>query len=244
MNAPPHAYASRSAPRAGAGQAWMISLADLLALMLTFFVLLFSMNAVQYADWQPVVSSFRKQFNPRAAEVRPEPDRDVAVRRFLAAGASLDYLAAIFRDKLATPEWRGAHLTRLADRIVLSLPADLVFESGRTEPGAQAVALIAALSEHLAQIANRIEIAGHSDPAPVGAASPYASNWELSLRRAAAVADRFRASGYPRPVRVLGYADGRFDDLSPDLPVDERNRLARRVDIAILADGQEVSDAP
>ena len=242
MSAPPSPGAARQA--SGAGQAWMISLADLLALMLTFFVLLFSMNAVQYADWQPVVSSFRKQFNPRAAEVRPTPDQGTSIGRFVATGASLDYLAAIFRDKLVAPEWRGARLTRLADRIVLSLPADLVFESGRAEPGEQATALIAALSEHLAQIGNRIEIAGHSDPAPTGAASPYASNWELSLHRAAAVGERFRAAGYPRPIRVVGYADGRFGDLSPDLPVDERNRLARRVDIAILADGQEVSDAP
>ena len=243
MSAAPQPGPARTTA-SGAGQAWMISLADLLALMLTFFVLLFSMNAVQYADWQPVVSSFRKQFNPRAAEVRSEPDQGIAVRGYVASATSLDYLAAIFRDKLAAPEWHGARLTRLADRIVLSLPSDLVFGSGRSEPGAQARALITALSEQLAQLGNRIEIAGHTDPAPIGSASPYASNWELSLHRAAAVAERFRASGYARPIRVVGYADSRFGDLSPALPRDERTRLARRVDIVIVADGEEVSDAP
>jgi len=223
-------------------QAWMVSLADLLALMLTFFVLLFSMNAVQFANWQPVVSSFRKQFNPSAAPVEARPVTGIEARQFVAWGASLDYLAAILRERLSAPEWHGARLSRLADRLVVSLPADLVFDSGAVMPAPRARALISALSEHLAQLGNRLEVAGHTDPEPVSGAR-FASNWALSLSRAQAVAEAFRAAGYPRPLRIVGYADTRYGDLSPALSAEERQRLARRVDIVIVAESVEQGDA-
>jgi len=86
----------------------------------------------------------------------------------------------------------------------------------------------------LRNIGNQIEINGHTDPVPA-TGGEYASNWELSVARAAAVANALRRSGYAEDIIALGFADSRFSQL-PDLPTDQRNALGRRVDIVVLPD--------
>lgn len=219
--------------------AWMISLADLLALLLTFFVMMFSMNAVQDAEWQAVVSSFRKQFNPHEARVSPQAEPDAqAVRRPVAWGTGLDYLAALLANKTRGADWPEVHVTRLADRVVLSLPGDLIFEPGSAILQAGAQAPLAILAEQLGGLANAIEIQGHSDPSPVRGGDAGA-NLDLSLRRAEAVAGALQAAGYGAAPDAIGFADGRYGDLDPGLEPELRARLARRVDIAIIAHATE-----
>lgn len=214
--------------------AWMTTFADLLALLLTFFVLLFSMNTVQDAQWRSVVRALKLQFAPHEARILrvPEPEAE-AIKRFVRQAKSLDYLAALFRHKLSDDaRWQGARLSRLGDRVVLSLPADLVFDSGSAALTADARNLLGDLGELLRSLDNAISVAGHTDPAPISGGR-YASNWDLSLRRAEAVAAALREAGYGRPVTALGYGDGRFSDLSSALTEAERFRLARRVDVVV-----------
>ncbi len=49
---------------------WMVIFADLLALLLTFFVLMFSMSSVQVAEWQAIVTSLSENLNPERARVQ------------------------------------------------------------------------------------------------------------------------------------------------------------------------------
>ena len=44
--------------------AWMVTFADLTALMLTFFVLLFSMSKVETSHWEAIVDSLKHELNP------------------------------------------------------------------------------------------------------------------------------------------------------------------------------------
>ncbi|GAB4120600.1 MAG: flagellar motor protein MotS [Rhodothalassiaceae bacterium] len=221
-----------------ASQSWMVSLADLLALMLTFFVLLFSMNAVQLSEWQAVMTSFRKEFNPHAARIEKTAREDAdGVRRFRPAGSGLDYLAALMSHRLVGGEWEGARVTRLSDRIVLSLPSDTAFAPGSAVLTPTARAALGDLAVQFARLENAITIHGHTDPTPVSGRR-FASNWELSLRRADAVARALSEAGYRRAVRVFGHADANYGDISPALPEAERRRLGRRIDIAILATGE------
>lgn len=231
-----HSAAQRPLMRNSAS--WMVTLADLLALLLTFFVLLFSMNAVQMADWNSVIASFRKQFNPQAARIAPDPAPDAeAVRSFTPWGADLDYLAAVMRQKLDAPPFEKAQLFRLADRLVVALPAEFLFAPASATPNADAKALAAALAADFRRLSNAVRIVGHTDESRVKGGA-HASNWALSLARAEAVATLLAESGYEPPITVIGYGAGRFGDISPDLPAARRAALARRVDIEIMATGR------
>jgi chemotaxis protein MotB len=87
----------------------------------------------------------------------------------------------------------------------------------------------------LRNIANEAEVIGHTDPTPVETA--YASNWDLSLARAAAVADALKRDGYPREIPAFGVADSHFSELPDSLPWLHRLELARRVDLVLTPNG-------
>ncbi|GEQ96750.1 OmpA/MotB protein [Iodidimonas gelatinilytica] len=218
---------------------WMVSLADLLALMLTFFVLLFSMNAVQLSEWQAVVSSFREQFNPEQARIgkdaKPDADR---LRNFVPWASNPDYLSALFSDRWTSGDPSGEEVGSLVrqtpDRVILGLPADMAFDLGAASVTPAAKKMLEDLASQLDRLDNQLVVSGHTDPSPVKG-RVFASNWELSLRRAESVANLLRESGYQRPIRIFGYGDGQFDMIDPAVPLDQRSEFARRVDIEILA---------
>ncbi len=213
--------------------AWMITFADLLSLMLTFFVLLYSMKVITHADWEHVVKSLRQRLNPNqeVTEFQSTAERDV-MRITRPEAENLDYLESIIREKIGKDTGRAVALRRLDDRLVISLASDLLFESGSAVLTPAGETTLNQVSDALGTLINRIEIDGHTDPNPI-ASREFPSNWELSIARAQRIARSVYASGYLRPVDVFGLADSRYDEITPRIGQDQRYRLARRVDIVI-----------
>lgn len=214
---------------------WMIILADLLSLMLTFFVLMFSMNAVQVSDWRAVVDALSDSLNPSEARLRQTPwNGHEQAKVDVVHGQDVDYLATLLSDQLARDEvLRHARVRLLEDRLAISIPADLLFTSGSAHIGdSAAFDAVARLAAVLRNLENEITVVGYTDPSP-GDAKHYPSHWELSLSRALAVARILKQNGYRQPVPVYGHGANRFGDIMKDLPVDLQSRLSRRVDIII-----------
>jgi len=228
MIAPPRSISA--AARANAS--WMVTLADLLALLLTFFVLLFSMNAVQIANWQSVIASFRKQFNPEAARVMREPVPDAsAVRQFEPWGADLGYLAAVLRNKLGEPPLERARLTRLADRLVISLPADALFDPADGASTLAAYEVARVLATDLSRLANAIRVSARSLPVEDGGEAE--AGWTIALERADTMAALLARAGYDRP--IIAGASG--------LPAQGvEGAAAERIDVEIMPTRGEGSD--
>jgi chemotaxis protein MotB len=213
---------------------WLITFADLISLLLTFFVLMFSMSSLENAKWQRVNALLSTRSVPDTTEDMTSQGsaRNLPVVESRHA-ADLDYLAAIFSQQLTRePVLAGLLVVRHDDRVVISLPDDLVFPSGQGELDRRGQQVLFALGGVLRNIGNQIDIQGHTDPQPLRAAQ-FPSNWELSLMRASSVAAALMRAGYAREPAVLGFADARFDEVAPDKPDDVRRRLARRVDIVI-----------
>lgn len=212
---------------------WMIMLADLVSLMLTFFVLIYSMTDIPTAAWREVVVSLRGRLNPEKPIEQMIHAADLSLRtRQVVTAANLDYLAEVLSDKLAATGDDSISLRREQERLVLSLPGDLYFQPGEARPQAERVEALVRLGEILRDIRNPIQVEGHTDPAPLSSEA-YLSNWELSLARAGAVADLIAGAGYANPIRRVGRADGAFHEISQDLPQEERYKKSRRVDIVI-----------
>ena len=136
-------------------------------------------------------------------------------------------------DKMADhPYLSQAHVTRLPDGLVVSLPSDTLFATGSATltPAARDAALF--LGGLLHGVRNRVDVNGHSDPTPISS-DAFASNWELSTSRALAFANALAAAGLTRRIVAFGFADTRFFDISEHIPEESRLRLARRVDIVI-----------
>ncbi len=152
------------------------------------------------------------------------PLRIALVAVFLAFSASW----AVAEDEVLA----RSRIMRLGDRLVIALPGDLLFAPGRADLSEKAREAVFNLGGVLRNIGNQIGINGHTDPVLVTGGA-YTSNWELSMARAAAVANALRRSGYAEDIIAFGFADSRFSQL-PDLPTDQRYALGRRVDIVVL----------
>ena len=220
-------------------QAWLLTFTDLAALMLTFFVLLFSMSSIKQSDWQNLVDSLSPsldrvpqvtlalpQYEKSAEEVERQPGRD------------LDYLSAVMKEQMAAnSELADVRVTHEAGRLVISVPGDLLFAPGSAELGEAGSKAAFTLAGVLRNLRNVIEIAGHADPNPPGRG--HASNWELSLARAVVLSGLLKDVGFRGDILTRGYGHARYAEVDPSLSEAERMAQARRVDIIVHAYASE-----
>ena len=220
-----------AASRSAFATPWMITLVDLISLLLTFFLMLFAMSVPIDSNWRAAADALARDLNaaPAAGGGVPLTERKPGTITFVRA-LDLAYLEAVIAEKIAAdPLLARGRLRHGGDRLILSLPADLLFGSGSAELSHEARRAAQALAEAFQFIGNRVEVEGHADPRPVESAA-FASNWELSLARAEAVAAALADAGYRRGVASFGLGDagavpGEFDA--------DAWRFARRVDLVI-----------
>lgn len=207
-------------------QIWLTTMVDLLALLVSFFVMTLASSQIQLDSWRALAAGLQGRFADAAAPI-PVPPEAAAPRRLKPRAVDLDYLHRLLLDKAAGhPALRDATIRRLDDRVVLALPGDLLFAPDSAELSERARLAAAELATALRFLANQVVVAGHTDPTPPASTGPYASNWELSLARAQAFADALREAGYPLRLEVLGHADARREPAG-DMAA------ARRVELAI-----------
>lgn len=218
----------------GDDQAWMLTFADLLSLVLTFFVLLYSMSVIQMQKWEEIVESLSQRLNPdRIVEESYSVDFTISSVEEEQA-ADLSYLYGIIYEKFShIPELANTQLLLQDDRLVISLPGDTLFNPGAAALNEKAYREIALIGESLSALNNKIEVYGHTDPTPLSGEGSFPSNWELSLSRALTIAGELQRAGYTHPVTAIGLGASRFNELPRDIPEQTRYRMARRVDIIV-----------
>lgn len=232
MNAGARSNQGGSNEQASRGQSgWMITFADLLSLLLTFFVLLFSMSTVQFESWKAVVETMTDQFSDQKRQIEYTPSDTNDLKRPAAGyGLNLNYLTVFFRRAVAAhAAFEGVTVTQNADMVVISIPSDLLFGRKNTDLVNGATRPLRDLAGSLSQITNKVRIGGHTDSVPISSGR-YRSNWELSMARARIVAGILTDFGYKRSIAVFGYADTMLGD-SPTAQDIER---AERIDIVIV----------
>lgn len=215
-------------------RAWMITFTDLVSLMLTFFVMLFSMSNVKPDKWNDMTNALSQGLNTESQRAAAAATAKFSISTiFRKRAINLDYLSAVLEDAMAqVPLLENSQLLRLEDRLVIALPGDLLFHPGRAVMTERARQALFSLGGLLRNIGNQIGVNGHSDPSPPKD-EEYASNWELSLARAIVVANSLKRSGYTEDIIAYGYSDSRYSQL-PDLPDEQRRELGRRVDIMVM----------
>lgn len=222
----------------GAGQAWIVSFTDTMALLLTFFVMLYAMSSPEEKEWKNMTESLQASFNRfyGAAYNRGLEDATAIERVRMSRGLDLDYLQTLFETLIRQDHTlKDVRIMKVERGLVFSLPENLLFETGKAEVTPEGLRALYTLGAALDRIKNRIEIVGHTDPRPVHGGE-YGSNWELSFARAAHVAAALQTIGYEKPLGIRGFGSARYDDISGGIPEQERLDLSRRVDIMVMED--------
>ena len=223
--------------------AWMTTFADLTALMLTFFVILFSMSIPNPPKWTPVMSklqtSFREQVHQSNQKGSPLNIETHGVYGAANTGYLGNLLAEDFRRQ---PLLNKAHISPFNDYLVITFADGLFFKKGSDYlvDAEQDLKILDALTPILNQLQNEIAVYGHaSDETSFGATSAEEMADEqvvLSLKRAHKIATHLIESGYLGELRLVGFGTSEADKLSESLPEDLRDQLGRRADIAIYTE--------
>ena len=212
---------------------WLLSFADVTALLLTFFILLFSMSTLQSEKWQGLISKLNSSKQPYKQLMQMPKAVNNLSKVELIPALPLGYLGEVLEEKLKSdPILARAIIHRLESAIVVSLPSDLLFESGGvafTDVAKEAVFLMGGI---VSTIGNQIDIEGHSAP-KADEDGIFDSAYILSLARAVAVANELASSGYAQNTNILGLGASRFNQIDQRLSYERRSALAHRVDIVI-----------
>lgn len=223
----------KSSSSAGA-PLWMTTYGDMVTLLLTFFVLLFTFSEVKKEKLEAVAASLRGALGgmPSVLHRGRTPDdtgysvADPIPKEYQEIQEAIDKLVAEggFMDQVEIfMEERG---------MILSFKEKLFFNIGSADIKPEAQELLLKVGKVLSLDAHFIRVEGHTCDLPIRT-SKFPSNWELSTTRATNVARFFidRAGIDPRRMGATGYAE--FRPRVPNLS-EENRMLNRRVDILLL----------
>ncbi len=133
-------------------------------------------------------------------------------------------------------EQGSIQITRLQDKLSVTLVDKVVFNSGESELNEQGKQVLKKVAKILKTVKNKqIRIEGHTDNIPIGGVlkDKFASNWELSTARATAVARYLQDVGEidPQILSAAGYSQ--FRPVADNSSAEGRSKN-RRIEIALI----------
>jgi len=178
---------------------WMVTFSDLLNLLLTFFVLLMSMSAMdkqfieKSLEFFGVGSGFG--IGESARESRLWEDERLQLRRkILKELLALEQPEALDLERIPD-ELRGAVEVDVDSKnVVLRFASSLFFEPGRSTPTPEAERIIETISPVISKMGSPVEVRGYTDDRPISTAK-FPSNWDLSIDRAVKIVRLLEAYG-------------------------------------------------
>ena len=226
---------SNAATQDETGVGWILIFTDMVALLLSFFVMLFSMSAVPVNEWETTIDILEEALNLTSEEEKdPTEDYNISSVLLERARTNVNYLLPIIEPKIKQDEMiKDSPIILLDDRIVISLSGDLLFASGKAELTGKARKALFNLGGVLRNIRNTIGVYGYSEDEKFDR-DKYSSDWELSLARAVSVANELKRAGYMEEILSFGYGGARSFRLA-NVSKDRRQSLSRRVDIVIMS---------
>jgi chemotaxis protein MotB len=221
----------------GGGAAWMATFADMMTLLLCFFILLLSFATMDVVKFREALGSVQEALGVQFehdGQFEAVASSPVQLDDFEANGALLEDRALLDELTAAIAEEGlddqiGAEIDGRG--VVVRINGQVLYQQGDAALKPASDAILARIASLVRGTEHRVMIEGHTDDVPIQTAR-YPSNWELSAARAIA-AMRFLVDHNVDSERigVAGYADQR-----PFAPNDgPDNRAAnRRVEFVFI----------
>lgn len=216
---------------------WLLTYADLITLLLAFFIVMYSFSRVDAHKFREVSKALSGALKGGKNQVVKDEDKIVFPGSGVFKIGHLNRIGQLIENKfLKVQEETGQEpkvSTEITERgLVIHIMESALFRMGSAQLEDQAKATLDLIAEEIINIPNHIRVEGHTDDIPINT-SRYPSNWELSSARATEVV-RYLIDSYklaPDRLSALGY--GEFRPLRPNNSFENRARN-RRVDVVIL----------
>lgn len=206
--------------------AWMVTYGDMVTLLLTFFILYYSIAAQNLMKFKDVIFG-ETENNIGLIELLDTVDIKTSLNEWTGfqKNTLLDDMEKVTSDQISLDSGQNR------SRIVVRIPGRALFKPGSADldkAGWPALTEIAGIFKKYPTY--KINIQGHTDDFPVATAQ-FPTNWELSAVRATAVLRFLNDKGIdPKQMTATGYAD--TFPLGPNTTAEERSKN-RRVEFVL-----------
>jgi len=202
-------------------EAWLVSYADMMTLLVALFMVLFSISSVNVSKFESLQRSLQAAFSgkifPGGQALQNSGGDDKSTQNGTAQGVT-SFVPVTPRSGRESRSKEQRELEEVRRRIdaaarslglshkvktritadglrIRVLTDDLLFASGQATPAPQSLPLLGRIGQILAREGRHpIVIEGHTDPVPT-AGTRFASNWELSTARATSIVKAFSVTG-------------------------------------------------
>src|SRR5436853_7062537 len=204
---------------------WLLTYADLITLLMVFFVVLYSMSSADSTKWKQISAALTQAFNvdvlqgttttsvvDGAAQPVPPVDNLIADSEVPQVNRLQNKLQSILDGASQAPD-----VSVGVDRegVVIRLSGSYLFDSGRAELKPNSFGVLDAIASELKLLPNDVRVDGHTDSTPID--SPrYPTNWELSAARALAVTRYFTETNGILSTRLMAAGFGEFRPIVPN----------------------------
>ena len=206
------------------GNAWVVTFADMMTLILVFFILLYTLSELEDEAYRELVTSIQvldgdgNQISviDFAKSRGRDPQPLQVVEDMLGVNPSGQVIESIKPAMVSDLERMvdsidqsdSVEVAFSGDQINIQIDGRLLFPSGKAELKDEARIIFANLGHMFRQYADyRIAIRGHTDDRDIETVQ-FPSNWELSAIRATTVLRFFIQQGIdPERMTATGYAD-------------------------------------
>ncbi len=230
------------------GKAWIVTFADMMTLILVFFILLYTISELEQKAYKAKIASINiidgegTQMSVIDYATRkgrnPQPVR--LIEDLLGLNPSPKVIATPPKPSVVEELEGMIESTDLSDSvdmavegdvILISIDGQFVFESSKAILTEDAFIIFSQLTHFFKQHADyKIAIRGHTDDRSIETTA-FPSNWELSAVRATAVLRYFIRQGIdPERMTATGYAD--FLPIAPNNTLENRAKN-RRVEFVL-----------
>ena len=217
---------------------WLLTYADLITLLLAFFVMLYVFSKQDTRKYDAMTMQLKAIFSggagvvveggrtgSRTIEATTEGPSDIQIRRELEKQIK----------ELSQAEGQENNISVITDErgIVIRIMDKAFYDTGKADLKEKARATLDKIAPVIKTLPNEIRIEGHTDNVPISTYE-FKSNWELSVRRATEVVRYLveKVGISPKRISAAGYAEYR-----PVAENDsEANRaLNRRIEIIVVS---------
>ncbi len=232
--------------------AWLATYGDLVTLVLTFFVLLFSFSTIDAKKWEAVATALSGQPGVFEGYIAPAKPTDVTIAPSIPEPAAEDLvessdewdeIESMISDLINTNHLQNeASVAYTTTEIRIDLSGDILFDSGQDALKPDSVTILVdvinTLRKDYLPMIGFFRIEGHTDNVQINT-EQFPSNWYLSTARANAVLKHLFAVFPPETNPDLPYSMYEASGLSEYHPkatndTPEGRAQNRRVEFVIV----------
>ncbi|OGS35016.1 MAG: hypothetical protein A2474_02065, partial [Elusimicrobia bacterium RIFOXYC2_FULL_34_12] len=201
---------------------WMVSFADLMTILMIFFLSLFG-----YA-YSGITSNYEKTITMLQKNVATGKEINILEKKERETNAA-SQLEKFIKEKNLS---EFAKVETNAQRVKISLSNPILFDSGSSDLKEEAIPALKEIAQLINTMDNPVIVEGHTDNVPM-ISKRFRSNFELSAARAFSVINYFISSEKMSPSRFSTFGYGEYRPISPN---DTENNRAknRRIEINII----------